>query len=143
MDTHSFFRRLRHSQVPCLAALTLVTLTWSNPVFSGEIHDAAAKGDLEKVKVLLKGNPGTDVNAKDNEGRTPLHAAAYNGHKDVVQLLLANKADVNAKDAYSQTPLHEAAVKGYRDISQSPTARSSARSRGRCRRCSRAVPRRR
>ena len=39
-----------------------------------------------------------DVNAKDNDGSTPLHWAALDGHKDVAELLLANKADVNAKD---------------------------------------------
>ena len=33
-----------------------------------------------------------------NVGWTPLHWAAVNGHKDVAELLLANKAEVNAKD---------------------------------------------
>ena len=28
------------------------------------------------------------------------------GHKDVVELLLANKAEVNAKDNHGETPLH-------------------------------------
>ena len=32
--------------------------------------------------------------------------AAGRGHKDVVELLLANKAEVNAKDNDGETPLH-------------------------------------
>ena len=39
-----------------------------------------------------------DVNAKDNDGATPLHSRRCCGHKDVVELLLASKADVNARD---------------------------------------------
>ena len=46
---------------------------------------------------------GADVNAKDNEGKTPLHCAT---RKDTVELLLATGADVNAKDNGGETPLH-------------------------------------
>ncbi len=50
-----------------------------------------------------------EVNARDNDGGTPLHMAAAEGHKDVAELLLANKAEVNAKDNDGRTPLHLAA----------------------------------
>ncbi len=43
-------------------------------------------------------------------GQTPLHMAACKGHKDVAELLLANKAEVNAKDNNGVTPLHLAAA---------------------------------
>ena len=39
-----------------------------------------------------------------------------NGHEDVVELLLANKADVNAKNNDGQTSLELAASLGYADI---------------------------
>jgi hypothetical protein len=54
--------------------------------FGQEIDDAAQNGDLEKVKALLKDNPDL-VSSKDKWGRTPLHLAARNGHKDVAELL--------------------------------------------------------
>ena len=43
------------------------------------IHQAASTGDLVEVQLhLLK---GTNVETKDNFGRTPLHLAAEKGHK--------------------------------------------------------------
>ena len=59
------------------------------------IHKAAQAGNIEAVKQHLA--DGTDVNAKDKYGRTPLHAAAVGGSKEVVELLIAKGADVNAK----------------------------------------------
>jgi Ankyrin repeats (3 copies)/Ankyrin repeats (many copies) len=81
------------------------------------IHDAAAIGNLEKVKALLKANPDL-VNSKDNGGMMPLHWAAMCGHKDVAELLLANKADVNATDNAGQTPLRLAEETKYQDVAE-------------------------
>ena len=47
----------------------------------------------------------SDVNAKDDVGWTPLHSAAYDGHKEIVELLIAKGADVNAKNNFEDTPL--------------------------------------
>ena len=49
---------------------------------------------------------------------TPLHVAADGGHKDVVELLLANKAEVNAKDNDGVTPLHCGGVSGHKDVAE-------------------------
>ena len=49
------------------------------------------------------------MNAKQDGGGTPLHYAAWEGHKEVAELLLANGADVNAKTVGGWTPLHQAA----------------------------------
>jgi cytohesin len=45
------------------------------------------------------------VNAKDGGGWTPLHHAAYGGHKEIFEILIANGADVNAKMEDDDTPL--------------------------------------
>ena len=104
--------------IPRRATVTLVALfalACSSPAFCGEIHDAANDGNLEKVKVLLKANPSL-VFSKDNDNWTPLHCAAFHGHKDIVELLLANGADVNAKSNEGFTPLMWAARKGQLEI---------------------------
>jgi ankyrin repeat protein len=94
--------------------MALALLAWSGIARSGEIHDAAQAGDVAKVKSLLAGNPDL-VNAKDEDGATPLHLAMS---KDVAELLLANKADVNAKDNIGYTPLHVAVVKNYKEVAE-------------------------
>ena len=45
------------------------------------IHDAAKKGNIEAVKQHLAA--GTDVNTKDEFGRTPFHFATFYGHKEI------------------------------------------------------------
>jgi len=103
--------------VPMLlvAMLIAVLLTSSGAAFCSEIDDASWKGDLAKVTELLKNNPEL-VNSKDDNGWTPLHNAAFQGNKSMVELLLAQKADVNAKTKSSTTPLHFASLRGFKDV---------------------------
>ena len=54
------------------------------------IHDAAHTGNIEAVKKHLAS--GADLNTKDSEGGTPLHHAAWNGHKEVAELLIEKGA---------------------------------------------------
>jgi len=72
------------------------------------LFDAARVGDVETVKTLLDKNPEL-IRSSDENGKTALHYAARFGKKDIVELLLANKADINAKNKDGRTPLHQAA----------------------------------
>ncbi len=59
---------------------------------------------------------GADVNAKMNDGSTPLHYACEFGREAVVSLLLENGAKVNVEDIFGNTPLHVASKEGNEDI---------------------------
>jgi ankyrin repeat protein len=115
MNIRSLLSRFFHFPICLLATVTLVVLVWSSLAFCGEIHDAVKAGDLAKVKALLKEDPNL-VFSEDSGGYTSLHWAAYKGHKNVAELLLAHKSDVNAKDHNGNTPLHEAAYFSHKDV---------------------------
>ncbi len=72
------------------------------------IHDAAAAGDIEQIKLHLSW--GTDVNGADTVGHGPLRYAVRGAKLGAVELLLANGADVNSKGGDDQTPLYGAVM---------------------------------
>lgn len=55
---------------------------------------------------------GADIDAPDNDGRSPLHWAAYKGFVDCVRLLLFMDAYRGRQDREGCTPLHWAAIRG-------------------------------
>jgi len=67
------------------------------------IHTAARKGNLNRVKALL--NQGVPVNSRNWSGRTPLHEAAGGGHVNIVKELLRRGAHVNPRTPEGSTPL--------------------------------------
>ena len=80
------------------------------------IYLEALDGNIEGVKALLAG--GVSVDSMGAFVGTPLSVAAEEGHKDMVELLIANKANVNALTRNplghgGQTPLDLAILKIY------------------------------
>ena len=59
-----------------------------------DIHDAAASGRLDRVKELVERDPSL-ANAVSAEGFPAMGLAAYLGHEEVVEYLIAKGADVN------------------------------------------------
>ncbi|XP_054854619.1 ankyrin repeat domain-containing protein 39 [Eublepharis macularius] len=82
--------------------------------FERGIWYAALNGDLSGVKkhVLQHGK----VNESDPLGYTALHYASRNGHYDVCQFLLENKAIPDAQTHGGATPLHRASYCGHINI---------------------------
>ena len=67
------------------------------------LHIQCSQGELWAVKLHL--DEGSDVNAKDEDGVTPLQYAAEGGYNEIVELLIDKGANVNAKDDDGATPL--------------------------------------
>jgi ankyrin repeat protein len=66
-------------------------------------HDFATDSGSGATLWLL--NHSADVNAKDNNGQTPLHLIVTLGNIKALRCLLDHKADVNAVDNHGKTPL--------------------------------------
>jgi len=66
---------------------------------------------LQLVKSLLAS--GADINAKDNNGWTPLIEAAQEDHLEIVTLLLEKGADINSKTTKGATALIIAAQQSH------------------------------
>jgi hypothetical protein len=84
------------------------------------LHIACNKGMEDIAKVLLKQKPKTkqfsNVNALDKQCWTPLHHAAYLGHKGIVKALLDVNARVDSLNVSTQTPLVMASMRGHVDV---------------------------
>ena len=107
--------------ITTIAALMLVGCGPKAPDIS--IHEAANEGNIEVVKQHLAA--GIDVNAKDQDGYTPLHYAAQSilitgsedkQNKKIAELLIANGADVNARCPDGRTPLYGAVFLGQNEV---------------------------
>ncbi|KAJ1723171.1 hypothetical protein LPJ53_002483 [Coemansia erecta] len=69
------------------------------------IWTAASDGDIDRVRALIEENKDL-VNAKDQNGYTPMHAAASWRHVELLKLLVSSGGDVNIRDTDGDTPLH-------------------------------------
>jgi len=68
------------------------------------LHKSVAKGDMEEIRHNLKKYPH-QLNARDENGRSPLHLAAMRGDRDIARFLLDQGSDINARDIDGFTPL--------------------------------------
>lgn len=65
------------------------------------LHVAAAKGYAEVLKLLIQA--GYDVNIKDYDGWSPLHAAAHWGKEEACRILVENMCDMDQVNKMGQT----------------------------------------
>ncbi|GAB4838383.1 hypothetical protein Ancab_027919 [Ancistrocladus abbreviatus] len=78
------------------------------------VHVAAQYGQTAFLNHIIA-KYHADYDAPDNDGRSPLHWAAYKGFADTVRLLLFRDANQGRQDKEGCTPLHWAAIRGNMD----------------------------
>lgn len=104
-------RRIVYAVLQRLLYIIVATFISScfSVVLAHEIHEAARRGDLEKVRSLLeKDGSIVDLRDESNFMNTPLHLAAAAGSERVAALLLKAGAAVDSKAASGETPLYYA-----------------------------------
>lgn len=78
-----------------------------------DLHWAVRRGQVDRVRDLMGRG---DLEARDFQGRTPLHIAVLSGWDEIVEMLLAAGADVNSRDQWGITPLRRVElIEEYRD----------------------------
>ena len=69
-------------------------------------------GQAEVCLLLL--SHGVDIHARESDGGTPLHSAAFYGHANVCELLLEQGADPSLGDNTGMNPLVSMCALKYR-----------------------------
>jgi ankyrin repeat protein len=100
-----------------VAALAFSTSAPGTAGFERPVADAAARGDIEGVRELLRN--GSDVNSPQGDGMTALHWAAQRGDSGLAEVLIFSGANVAAGTRIGRyTPLHLASRGGHLDVAQ-------------------------
>jgi ankyrin repeat protein len=87
------------------------------------LAEAAFVCDFVRVRELL--HRGASVDARDEDGRTPLISAVLGGSVGLLGLLLESGADINARDREGWTALHFAAQEHEVEIARILVARGA------------------
>jgi ankyrin repeat protein len=85
-----------------------------NPTRVMPLHSAASARNLEAARLLLE--RGAPVNARQQAGWVPIHAAAANGDRVMVDLLLKHHADAELVNDEGKTPAIVAREKGHGEL---------------------------
>jgi len=81
------------------------------------MHELAREGDILSAETIL--DKGGNIDAADEEGRRPLHEAAFFGQEEMVRFLLANGAVMDAPiHPFGYTALWFAVAQGHESLAK-------------------------
>lgn len=107
---------MNFSKIVC--SMSLITSLFAVAVYSMNIFLAATVGDVARVQEFLAAGAAVNQQEQDHNGWTPLDLAVRNGHKKVVQVLLAAGAAFNQKNYRGWTSLYLAVVYRKLEVAQ-------------------------
>lgn len=81
-----------------------------------ELAEAIKRGDLQRTKKLIA--DGASINARRNDGSTPLSTASFNGRLEIAEYLIEKGARVMQTNRDGNTPLHVAAFMCQTEITK-------------------------
>jgi ankyrin repeat protein len=90
-----------------MLGLSIAVLHTANAQQPEDIFEAAAAGDISKVRALIEAD-STLLESKDESGCTPLSLACLRNQVVVANYLIGKGANVNTRNNWGQTPLHNA-----------------------------------
>ena len=89
-------KRKKKKQLLLVICAALLSAGCSTDTIVLSVHEAAARGYLESVRLHL--SRGTDIDVRDKNGMTPLMIAIANNRNGTAEFLIEEGADVNAVD---------------------------------------------
>ncbi|CVL07664.1 related to Ca2+/calmodulin-dependent protein kinase Ibeta2 [Fusarium mangiferae] len=98
---------IRNSQSPGI---------WRDVNILQQLRGWIGTGDIDMVRLLV--DRGIDVNAPDENGRTPLHLSATIGNVEMARVLCEGGAVIETTNESGHTPLQVAAMKGHTDVAE-------------------------
>jgi ankyrin repeat protein len=91
-----------------------VDVVAANPTRVMALHSAASARNVEAARLLVE--RGAPMNARQQGGWVPIHAAAQNGDRAMVELLLGHGADAALANDAGKTAAEVAREKGHAEI---------------------------
>jgi ankyrin repeat protein len=105
-----------------IVSFSLLSLAAAQPQ---EIFDTLRKGDIQTVKALIEKTPQL-VDARDGDGMTPLHYAAYGRDVGLINFLVDKGAKLELRSAQQKTPLHIAVMNDRQEAASALIKRGAA-----------------
>jgi hypothetical protein len=97
-----------------LLLISIISFFSGCTIQASSIHSIATIGDINRLNAYI--HAGSNIEALNAQGNTPLHLAAFFGHVNIVKALIGAGANVNASGHCAYTPLHLATKKRHRNV---------------------------
>ncbi|CAF4443569.1 unnamed protein product, partial [Didymodactylos carnosus] len=115
-DSANYFKgSSKKTSEPATVALVTATQVNSSALCS-EFYMACRANNVNAVQKMLETITVDDIDQMEPNGSTALHVACYNGHIEIVQLLLDANADRSIMNKYKCLPFDEAATEEIKEL---------------------------